>query len=86
MELAQIGRRARLESFAVAQQAPPGFAAPYIQAVVRLEEGPLVFTLVTGCEPRDDALVPGQEMELVIEPLRQDENGTTILGWKYRPV
>lgn len=70
----------------MARQAPPGFTAPYVQAFVRLEEGPLVFTPVTGCEPRDDALTIGQEMELAIEPLRQDEQGQVVLSWTYRPV
>lgn len=83
---ARIGQRARLESFAVARQAPPGFSAPYIQALVRLEEGPVVFTMVTGCEPLDDGLTIGQPMELVIEPIRQDDHGNRVLAWKYRPA
>ena len=86
MAEARIGQRASLESFAVARQAPPGFTAPYIQALVRLAEGPVVFTMVTGCEPQDDGLAIGQEMELVIEPIRQDEHGNTVLAWKYRPA
>jgi len=70
----------------VARQAPPGFTAPYVQALVRLDEGPLVFTMVTGCEPMDDGLAIGQPMELVIEPIRQDGHGNSILAWTYRPI
>lgn len=86
MEEKKFGPYARLDSYAVMQVAPTGFTAPYIQAYVVLEDGPKIFTLITGCEPRDDALELGQKMELVIEKIRDDEKGNPLIGWKFKPV
>lgn len=51
-----------------------------------LPEGTRIFTMITGTEIRDDALKRGQEMELVIDKLREDAQGNEIIGWKFRPV
>ncbi len=85
MELAHFGPHAILDSFAVMQVAPPGFTPPYMQGYVILRDGPKIFTLITGCEPREDALTVGDKMELVIEKIKEDENGEDIIGWKFRP-
>jgi len=86
MEETHFGPDGVLESFAVMQVAPSGFSAPYIQGYVTLKDGPKVFTLMTGCPPDDDALKVGQEMELVIETIRENEKGDELIGWKFRPV
>jgi uncharacterized OB-fold protein len=86
MEKAKFGPNAVLESFAVINVAPPGFTAPYIQGYVKLQDGPKVFSLISGCEPKDDAIELGQRMELVIEKIREDENGNNLIGWKFKPT
>jgi uncharacterized OB-fold protein len=86
MEEARFGPYAILDSFAIMQVAPPGFFPPYIQGYVKLNDGPKVFTLITGCEPKDDALQLGEPMELVIDKIKEDENGHEIIGWKFKPV
>jgi len=80
-----LAPRGRLVTYAVSQQAPVGFTAPYIQANIQLDDGPVVFSLVTGCEPRDGALEVGQEMELVIDKIYTNESGDEVIGWKFRP-
>ena len=86
MEVAHFGPHGILDSFAVMQVAPPGFNSPYMQGYVILRDGPKVFTLITGCEPTEDALTVGDEMELVIEKIKEDEKGDDIIGWKFRPT
>ena len=86
MEETTFGPYALLDSFAVIHVAPPGFRAPYIQAYVILENGPKIFTLISGCEADDNALAIGQKMELVIEKIKTDENGDDLIGWKFKPV
>lgn len=87
MKEARFGPLATLDSFAVMQVAPPGFVPPYIQGYVKLKpEGPKVFTLITGCDPKDDALEPGEEMELVVDKIKEDENGNELIGWKFKPI
>ena len=51
-----------------------------------MQEGPLVFTLITGCEIRDDSLDLGEDMELIIEKVKEDEQGNNLIGWKFKPI
>jgi len=64
----------------------PGFPAPYIQAYVDIEEEPLIFSLITGCEAKEGALEIGDEVELVIEKITQDDEGNDAIGYKFRPI
>jgi len=82
----KLGPYATLETYAVLQVGLPDFPAPYIVGNVRTREGALVFTPITGCEITDDALEMGEEMELVIEKIKEDEQGNNIIGWKFRPT
>ena len=87
MEEVPMGQRGRLYSFTIANVAPVGFTAPYFQAYVELPEGPRVFALISDDVPVEaGALADGMEMELVIEPVRKDEQGRPVLTYKYRPV
>ncbi len=86
MEEIRMGQAGTLESFTVMRVAPPGFAAPYVIGYVKTREGAVVFAPLTGCEAKDDALKIGQEMELVIEKVREDGKGNSLMGWKYRPA
>ena len=85
MEEIKLGSYGNLETFAVMQVGPPDFHPPYVIGYVRTKEGVLVFSPITGCEARDDALQIGEEMELVIETVKEDKAGNKIIGWKYRP-
>lgn len=64
--------RGRIDRFVVARHGPQGFTPPYIQAFVQLDDGPLVYSLIDGCEPREDALQAGQTVEMSIAPVRRD--------------
>jgi uncharacterized OB-fold protein len=44
--------RGTIYSFSVVNRAPdPAFDPPYVVALVRLEEGPVLLTNIVGCEP-----------------------------------
>lgn len=86
MEQTKIGPYGTLEEFAVMQVGLPDFPAPYVIGYVITKEGAKVFTPITGCEPRDDALKLGEEMELVIEKIKEDKEGNNVLGWKFKPT
>jgi uncharacterized OB-fold protein len=82
----RLSRRGHVESFAVVYQAQKGFTAPYVQGVVKMPEGPAVTTIFTGVENVDSCLQKGQEVEMVVDRLREDEYGNTIVAWKFRPI
>lgn len=82
----KLGPYGTLETFAVMQVGMPDFPAPYVIGYVRTKEGALVFTPITGCDARDDALTLDEDMELVIERIKEDEQGNELLGWKFKPT
>ena len=86
MEEMALSTRGRIDTYSVVQVAPLGFKAPYIQAFVDLPEGPRIFSLITGCEPTEDAVAKGQEVALVIDKIREDEEGNDLIGYTFRPV
>ena len=52
-----------LHSYVINHRAAPGFTAPYIIAVVELDEGPRMLTNLVGVEP-DPAVLP---LDLLVE-------------------
>lgn len=76
------GRSGRIQSSAVVHNAPTGFTAPYVVALVALEEGPIVFCPITGCPPEEAAVPPGTPVELVVAPARPE--GAPVI--QYRPT
>jgi uncharacterized protein len=80
----RFGERGVLFSFTVCHVAPSGWQAPYLQAYIELPEGVRVFSLVASDVPATiDALEPGMDMGLVVEPV---EPGGGLLTYKYRPI
>jgi hypothetical protein len=72
-------------STVVRMSSPTGIKAPYAYGYVDLPASQLrVFALFTGAEP--GSFVPGQEVELVLEPISTDAEGNTVIGYKFRPV
>ena len=86
MEEVPLSTRGKINSFTLIYVAPVGFEAPYMQAYVDLPEGIRLYSIITGCELKDDALSLGQEVELVIDKVAVDEHGNDLIGYKFRPV
>jgi len=86
MEEVQLSSRGKIDTFSVLHVGAPGFTVPYILAYVVLPEGPRVLSQITGCEPSEDSLEIGIDVELVIEKIREDEQGNEVKSYKFRPV
>jgi uncharacterized OB-fold protein len=86
MEETALSTKGKIDTFTVVYVAPMGFKAPYIQAYVDLPEGPRIFSLITGCEAKEDALKEGEEVELVISKITEDEKGNDLIGYKFCPI
>jgi uncharacterized OB-fold protein len=74
-----------LRDFIVVHRGPKGFAVPYVQGYITLDDGPIVYSMIDA-PPEEDALVLGERVVMTIAPLRHDEDGVAVLGWKFRPV
>lgn len=79
--------RGEVYSYSTVRQAPNGFASrvPYVVALVKLEEGPLVATQLADVDPEEVAL--GMPVEMVTRRIREDGcDGVIVYGYKFRPL
>jgi len=86
MEEIDLGSTAKIDTFSVLYVGTLDFPAPYILAYVVVPEGARVLSLITGCEPSEEALEIGTPVELVIEKIRTDKQGNEVRGYKFRPL
>jgi uncharacterized OB-fold protein len=86
MEEVHLSGKGEVESFTIVWSPLPGFKAPSVQSYIKLSEGITIWSLMTGCEPSEDALKIGMEVELVIGPVRQDAEGNEIISYQFKPV
>ena len=85
MQKVPLSGKGKLHTFARSYMGPSGLRTPYTIGFIELPEGIKLFSLLTECEPWDKVLSVGMEMEMVIETIREDEEGTGIVGYKFRP-
>ncbi len=72
-------------SYSEVAQAPYGFTAPYVVAMIELEEGMKITAQLTDVEPKDVAI--GMPVEMVTRRLQEKgERGYIVYGYKFRPT
>ena len=86
IEQTLLGRRGKIWTYTVARQTPPGslMQAPYVIAVVELEEGVMVEAVLADCDP--EAARVGMEVEMVLEKMGTSAEGKDLMAFKFRPV
>lgn len=86
MEEVPLSSRGRLYSYTVAEVGPSGFKAPYAFGFIDLPEGIRVFSLLSHCEPFEETLKLGMDMEMVIEEITKGPEGEPLIGYKFKPL
>lgn len=86
MDRVRLSGRGRIEAFTVVRVSAGAFRAPYLQAAVRLEEGPELIAVLTGCPTDDPPIAPGTPVEMALEPLTVDPAGHEVVALKFRPL
>lgn len=86
MEPKELSRRGKLVSFTVSHVGPEGFEPPYAYGWVDLPDGIRLFSLLTDCEPHEERLKLDMPVEMVMEKITQDPDGTEVYGFKFRPL
>jgi hypothetical protein len=75
-------------SFTTLYDAPAGFEeqAPYMVAIIKLAEGPLVTAQITDLG--NSPIEIGTQVEMVTRRLKQDgdDRGLVVYGYKFRPI
>lgn len=85
LEPHRFSGRGEVFSHAEVAQPPSGFEAPYVVALVRLEEGLLVTAQLTDVEAADVTI--GMRVEMVTRRLQErGADGLLVYGYKFRPI
>lgn len=82
-----LSGRGEVYSYTVMYNVPQGFEEqkPYVVALVKLTEGPLVTAQLTDVD--HNTVTIGMPVEMVTRKLREDgPEGQIIYGYKFRPV
>jgi uncharacterized OB-fold protein len=67
------------------RNSPTGIIAPYAYGYVDIPVNRVrVFGLFVGSDP--SSFTPGQEVEMVVEPIKVDEQGKQIIGYKFKSI
>ncbi len=86
MEEIKLDRRGIIYACTVIHRnSPTGIIAPYAYGYVDIPVNKVrVFGLFTGGDPL--SFVPGQEVELVVDPIKVDHQGKQIIGYRFKPL
>ncbi|MFC1532229.1 Zn-ribbon domain-containing OB-fold protein [Thermodesulfobacteriota bacterium] len=88
LEEIELNSRGKIHTCTVVMLRPPGGYyrgdVPYSIGWVELEEGVLVETLFTGCDPEEVHV--GMDVELTFEKLHDDEESNEVITYKFQPV
>ncbi len=85
-ELFELTGQGEVYSYTTVYSAPAGyeFNAPYVMALVKLDEGPLLTAQLTDVDLEDIEI--GMPVEMVTRKLRTEgDEGMILYGYKFRP-
>jgi uncharacterized OB-fold protein len=85
MERYRLRGHGHLRDFVVAHRGPTGFAVPYVQAYVKLDDGPVVYANLDGVDPDESRIELGIEVEMRIGVVKTVD-GVDFVGWTFHPV
>ncbi len=86
MEQRPLSGRGVVYSYSIVTDAPVGYQeqAPYILALVKMDEGPIITAQLTDV---DGPVEIGMPVEMVTRKLRAEgQAGMLVYGYKFRPV
>lgn len=86
VEIVRFSGKGTVFSYTVIRQPPAGFEpfAPYVIALVELDEGPRVISQVVDCDPEEVYI--GMRVETCFRKLRAESpEGIICYGFKFRP-
>ena len=87
IELPPFSGKGEVWSYTTVYDAPEGFTkfVPYIVALVKLEEGPLITAMLTDVDNKDVFI--GIKVEMVTR-LKRDmgKGGMLVYGYMFRPI
>ena len=82
----RLGRKGSIFTYTISRATPPGsiMKAPYGIAQIQLPEGTMITAVLAECNL--ETLSIGQEAELVVEKVKEDEAGNDVMSFKFKPL
>jgi len=84
IEILPLSKQGTVYTYTVIYQSTPEFQVPYILAYVDLPEGVRVLAQLTQC-PLEGVRI-GMPVEVVFEEVGRDQEGRTVVGYRFRPA
>jgi uncharacterized OB-fold protein len=75
-----------VRTFTIVHRAAKGVPAPYVSAVVELDDGGRVKSNIVGCDPTPEAVKLGMKVRLTTYGAGTDDRGTEAVVFGYEPV
>jgi uncharacterized OB-fold protein len=81
-----LSKKGKLHTYSLSVMGPADMGKPYVMGFIDLPEGIKLYSLIVDCEPWEEVLKIGMEMELIIGKIKTDKNGKNIMGYMFRPA
>lgn len=75
-----------VRTYTIVHRAAKGVPAPYVSAVVELDDGGRVKGNIVGCDPTPEAVKLGMKVRLTTYVAGTDDRGTEAVVFGYEPV
>lgn len=86
VEEVPLSKQGKLISYSISRDPMRGFPIPYAFGYVMLPEGIMLYSLFTDCEPYEEKLKIGMDMDMVIDHLMKDRWENDVICYKFRPA
>lgn len=86
LEPVTLSTTGQLLTYTIVYQSAPWVKVPYVAAVVKLPEGPVVTATLANCVPDPALLKTGMPLQLVTEKVRKDAEGNDVIAYHFAPV
>ena len=87
MEKYRLKGKGKIYTYTIVHVAPEAFEdeIPYVIAIVKLDEGPMVTSQIIDCNP--DKIKVGMPVEMAFRKIQEDgDTGAIYYGYKFRPI
>ena len=84
----ELSRKGKIITWTTICLSPPGYKGkvPYVLGEVQLPEDVVIRTQFTGVDPENPAINIGDELEMVIEKMYEDDEGNDVVCYMFSPA
>ena len=85
LEVVPLSKTGTLHTYAHSLMGPKEMEKPFVMGFIDLPEGIKLYSIITDCDPWDEVLKIGMQMEMVFGKVQTDANGSEIYSYQFRP-